>query len=490
VSKKHSARFIGISAMLWFVLSLCSSIAHADDQDDPLTNLFDQQQDTLWSGVSLTGYLKNETAYRIREPRSFTKIRNIVALNLSVPINDTFELTASGWAYYDLVYDLYDYQTIAARFERNALDPLIFVENLPEEKDSPVVDIRELYLDVFLGDLEMRIGKQFVIWGVMTGVRIVDEINPMDFRELILLDLLDYRVPLWTYKADYFGDNINYEFLWIPDIQFHKPAARGSEWELLQKVPGTRYPESFTLENSELGFKVGTTLLGTELSLSYFYTWDDFPVIFRSVNLADQEGAAKFFPTYTRIHMLGSTFSRSVRGMIVKGEAAYVKGKYFGTSIVDHNNDQYLDHNGELQRDHIRWGVGIDFNLWKTDFSPGFVQWIILNHNDDIIQDRVDSSFNLFVRKEFPAQSVVAQMLGIYLINFKEVYVKPKLTYTVTPQFQIGFGVDYFFGEKTTTGVVFFRGREIDLREVEEKAQFIGNFLGNDRVFVEFKYGF
>jgi len=80
--------------------------------------------------------------------------------------------------------------------------------------------------------------------------------------------------------------------------------------------------------------------------------------------------------------------------------------------------------------------------------------------------------------------------LGIYLINFKEVYVKPKLTYTVTPQFQIGFGVDYFFGEKTTTGVVFFRGREIDLREVEEKAQFIGNFLGNDRVFVEFKYGF
>ena len=256
----HNAQFLSAGTLLCLAFSLFTSIAVADDdRDDPLATLFDHAQDSFWTRVSLTGYVKNETAYRIREPRSVTKIRNIVSLNLNLPINDMFEVSASGWAYYDLVYDLFDYETIAARFERNALDPLIFVENLAQDKDSPVADIRELYLDVFLGDLEMRIGKQFVIWGVLTGVRIVDEINPMDFRELILLDLLDYRIPLWTFKADYFTDNINYEFLWIPDIRNHEPAPRGSEWELLQKVPGTRFPESFTLENSELGFKASST---------------------------------------------------------------------------------------------------------------------------------------------------------------------------------------------------------------------------------------
>ena len=72
---------------------------------------------------------------------------------------------------------------------------------------------------------------------------------------------------------------------------------------------------------------------------------------------------------------------------ILKGEFAYVPDKYFGLSNnVDNNNDGFLDSNGEVQKKHIRWGLGVDFNFWGTDFSPAIAQWIILDYEKGILK--------------------------------------------------------------------------------------------------------
>ncbi len=443
--------------------------------------------------VQWSGYLKNETAFRFQEPRSYTKIRNIAYLKGFAPTSDRLSFTAVGRYYYDLVYDLFDYDTIAARSERDIDQPLAFVEGLPQEKDSNILELREFYVDITTDNADIRIGKQFVIWGVLTGIRIIDEINPMDFRELILPELLDYRVPLWTLKVDYYtASNTQYEFLWIPDIQFHKPAPRGSEWELFQEVPGTVYPETFTLENSEVGLKVSNTWWNTELQFSYFYTWDDFPVIFRKV-LVDQDRVnipPEFYPRFKRMHMLGMSFTRDVFGQILKGEIAYVKNKYFGLEPVDRDGDGYIDNLGVLPRDHIRFGYGLDFNLWKTDFSPAFSHWYIINYDPAIIQDELDSSFNIFIRKEMPEDQAVFEFLGIYLINLNELYLKPKLSFNATNRLIITLGLDLFYGRKGSVGIEAVGGSPTNLREVTQSTQFIGNFRRNDRAFIEFKYSF
>lgn len=443
----------------------------------------------IWENIDLSGYIKNETAYRYLEPRSFTKIRNILSLHAEYPLNDLAVVTADGWYYHDHVYDLFDYDTVTARAQRDILQPLNFIENLNEQKDSDVFDIRELYLDLYLDNMDVRVGKQLIVWGIMTGVRIVDEINPMDFRELILPDLLDYRIPLWSVKSDIYFGSSQVQLLWIPDIQFHKPAPSGSEWELLQEVPGTTYPESFTIRNSEFGLKLSGRLWDTELSLSYFYTWDDFPVIFRKVRLLSPEEPV-FYPSYTRIHMYGATVQRPVGKVVVKGEFAYVLDKYFGLRTVDNDGDNYLDYEGEWQADHIRWGFGVDFNLWQTEFSPGITQWVIVDYNTDMIQERIDTAFNLFVRKELPQQNAVFQMLVIALLNLNELYLKPKITFNMTDQFQISGGLDLFYGKASQVGLAARDGKAIDLVEIEQRFQFIGNFNNNDRIFAEFKYSF
>lgn len=475
-----------------FSLSLAQDVGGAKDFGSLFANTeraqVEEERESLWSRLQVSGYLKNETAYRIREPRSVTKIRNIAYLNTKYPFTDAVNFNFSGWAYYDLAYDLYNYETISARLERNSKDPLAYVENLPEEKDSPVAAIRELYFDISADKWDARLGKQYIVWGVLEGVRIVDEMNPMDFRELILPDLLDYRISLWSTKVDYYSSIGDIQLVWIPDLKFHKPAPPGSEWELLQEVPGTRKPDSWTLQNSEYGVRWSGSVADTEVTLSYFYTWDDFPVVFRTVKIGGQ--APDFYPTYTRISIFGATAVKQMGDYILKGELAYVKDKFFGLrNTADADGDGYVDTNGEAQKDHVRWGVGTDFVTMGWDVALGGMQWIVLNYDDSLIQKRFDTSFNVFARREFPEYSMTAQLLWIYLQTMHETYLKPKLTFQLSSNFQMAVGMDIFSGQKSDFGVT--RLNEQGQFNVSiQQAQFLGNFRDNDRAFVEFKYSF
>lgn len=159
--------FLSFGALL---CCLYSAVMQAQDADFGLDfdSIFtepseDEERLGIWSEIQFSGYLKNETAYRVREPRSITKIRNIAYLDAKYPFSDVVDISFSGWAYYDLAYDLFNYETIAARLERNSEEPLAFVENLDQEKDSPVAEVRELYVDMSLESMDVRLGKQYIV---------------------------------------------------------------------------------------------------------------------------------------------------------------------------------------------------------------------------------------------------------------------------------------------------------------------------------------
>ena len=442
---------------------------------------------------TFSGYIKNETAYRYDEPRSFTKIRNVLYVNWQYIFTPKVKFYTSVYGYYDHVYDLFNYDTIAARNVRNETEPLVFIEQLKKEKDNKRLELRELYLDLFFNNLDIRVGRQYVVWGVIEGIRLVDEINPMDFRELIIPDLLDYRIPLWTFKANYYSKKTEFEFLWIPELVFHQPAAAGSEWELFQILPSTTKPKNFDPKYSEVGLKMTRDMFDAEVSFSYFYTWDDYPTTFRVISLKDVQGtdpsqSLPIFPTYTRMHMFGTTLTKEILGDILKAEFVYVKNKYF--AIVDKYSNGYLDYDGDVQRDHIRWGVGYDFSFWGADFSPSIAQWFIINYNSYILNDEFDTTFNLFIRKPLIKHSAVFTLLYIRLINFEETYLKPRMTFNLTDHFQVIAGGDFFMGRRTTFGRQADSAAAGGLVTPEQRAQFLGNFNENNRVSIEFKYNF
>lgn len=70
------------------------------------------------------------------------------------------------------------------------------------ESDGQYELLREFYFDTNLGDWFFRLGKQQVVWGTADGIKLLDIINPTDFRELNQNAAEDSRIPVWMINAE------------------------------------------------------------------------------------------------------------------------------------------------------------------------------------------------------------------------------------------------------------------------------------------------
>jgi hypothetical protein len=65
---------------------------------------------------------------------------------------------------------------------------------------------RELYLDSFFGSenqFSTRLGKQQIVWGTADGIKLLDIINPTDFRHFVQDPFEDSRIPVWMAVGEY-----------------------------------------------------------------------------------------------------------------------------------------------------------------------------------------------------------------------------------------------------------------------------------------------
>lgn len=183
--------------------------------------------------------------------------------------------------------------------------------------------IRELYIDINYDPATIRIGRQQVVWGEAVGLRITDVINPQDFREFILDDYIDRRIPLWMLKTEYNAGDLSIESLFIPDFEPNIPARQGSEWETESSPAssGTTIIKNSSKEpddgfkNSEWGLRLSYYLGGWDIAANYFYSWNDGPV---PSTVTDQLNNTKTIsPEYNRIHNIGFTFNNAFGKIVI-----------------------------------------------------------------------------------------------------------------------------------------------------------------------------
>ena len=68
--------------------------------------------------------------------------------------------------------------------------------------DEVELELRELYLQGEIGDTFLILGKQQIVWGKSDGLKVLDIVNPQSFREFILDDFDNSRIPLWTLNIE------------------------------------------------------------------------------------------------------------------------------------------------------------------------------------------------------------------------------------------------------------------------------------------------
>ncbi len=394
---------------------------------EPQPGLFQTLRDRL----DVTGYVKNETALRLHSPHQFSKSQNWLQAEIEFELTDWAELTILGRSLFDPVNHL---ETNIEDFHTSPIDRL-------EAGDSFQAELRELYLDVLYEDFDIRLGRQQIAWGESIGLRILDVINPQDFREFILNDFIDARIPLWSLRAGYTLRDWTFEGLWLPDFEASRPADQGSEFQF-RGVPASalravHQPEDWRLSDSEVGFRVTRFMRNMDLSLNYLYAWSDFPVPFRVSN------TFRFEPRHERFHLIGGSFNYAFDVFVIRGEGGLRLGEHF-VSGDPHDRD------GIRQREFLSYVLGVDWTVSDNLMANvQFFQNVIFSAPGALVGESVDNAVSLFLLSDFINETLHPQFLVLYGINFGDLLIRPQVRYDFSDYVSATIGADFFIGSRS-----------------------------------------
>ena len=163
-----------------------------------------EEESSFMDELEISGELKNESAI-------FTNGGQTIGQATSM--TDTTTKHDSG--------DLYKSESSAKIFINGDVgeDGSSFHAELNLRYDTEAVDgykgaksysqhdlLRELYVDTEVGDedspVSLRIGKQQVVWGTADGIKLLDIINPTDWREFAQNTMDESRIPVWMLNGE------------------------------------------------------------------------------------------------------------------------------------------------------------------------------------------------------------------------------------------------------------------------------------------------
>jgi hypothetical protein len=361
-------------------------------------------------------------------------------------------VTVKGLFLYDAVYDVED-------------------ELQVEDEDDYrfAATLREAFVDLAFDAVDVRLGKQQVVWGKTDGFRITDLVNPLDLKEFGLADFIDSRIPLWMAKIDYYLTmDFAIQFLVIPDLEFTELAHAGSEYAmaktfragLMPNLQETETPEE-CLENTEYGVRFSGYYEGWDFSLNYLYTWDDLPTYRKSLNPSTD--VLTISPEHERLHIVGGTFATVMFDSVVRGEIAAHLGRYFDTGDVTAADMV-------VEKSLLTYALAIERELFDVSWLAQFLQETILDYDDAIGNDEMTTRLMVRTAKSFMNEALDLEFTAAYIVNDEEFLLRPAVSYDVTDSTKLTLGADLFEGGDDTS--------------------LFGQFDNKDRCYVEVVYSF
>jgi hypothetical protein len=329
-----------------------------------------------------------------------------------------------------------------AQRNRSAFSKRLFVGNHVD------VELREAYIDTEIGNTFLRVGKQQVVWGQADGLKVLDVLNPQSFREFILDDFEDSRIPLWMVNAEIPIGDAMFQLLWIPDNTYDDIPEPGATFaftsplivpELPPGVPVTILPPDRPNDfyrDSDVGAKFSVFVGGWDLSLNYAYHYFDRPVVRREISTA----GITVRQDYERTHLLGGTFSNVFGDFTLRGEVGYSSDRFFLT------NDA-TDADGVIGSGELSYVLGLDYQGWRDWFiSAQIFQSIITDPAPGLVRDDVDTTATLLIRRDFMNDSLQAEALLIQSLNQSDGALQASLNYEWRTNIRLKVGADIFYG--------------------------------------------
>lgn len=358
----------------------------------------------------------------------------------------------------------------------------IEIRNDLSDKSRDRVFLDEGYVDLLLlKNLDVRVGKQIINWGTADGINPTNNINPVDFSDI--LDTEDERIGVLALSSKFYLGKFVLEAVVVPLFTPSILPVGESRW--LPSYPNyfqhPVYPEkvlksSYQLQspvlptndirNGQYAAKVSTSLKGWDFSGSYFYGRDDLPSLYVSPVFINNDSIRLAISSrYQRLQVVGADFATTLGRIGVRGESAYflTEDRHGENSFID---DPFIL--SVLSFDRVFSNVISNHNV--NVLFQGIYQYITTG--EEVPNTGLNHTFqrSLLFRAEYeisPYSSFRVQSL--YDFRVDNYFIQPEFTHQLADGINFLLRMD-FLGGKTNT--------------------FFGNFRNNDRVQLRLKYNF
>ncbi|MBI2206744.1 MAG: DUF1302 family protein [Candidatus Rokubacteria bacterium] len=387
------------------------------------------------------GRVAEDFAYRLHDPGDVAKIRSTGWLDGKYTFSESVNVRAAARGWYDAVFEATD------RYPANV-----------ERDEKTDVSLREAVLSVSRGDVDVRVGRQQIVWGEAIGTFVTDVVNPRDFREFILPEFSELRLPIWVLDATYrIREGLSVEGVWTPDTRTNKLPKQGAEWEFARiplrvRSPVVRLPDradEFSVARSEGGARLSALVDGWDTALIYYDLADKSPVFFqRRVAQAAGPDVIVLDPKHPRMRIVGATLAKSIEPIVLRSEAALTIGKRYATSDP-------LDADGVVRRDTLDYLVGVDGSFFgHLDAALQVSQKILTGSATNLTRGTVEAqattSVTVRVGSGFFENTLNPTVLLAINANRGDFRLSPRVEWFVTGAVTIAVGADVFEGPRPT----------------------------------------
>jgi hypothetical protein len=317
--------------------------------------------------------------------------------------------------------------------------------------DVADLELRDAYVDLPAGDWFLRLGKQQVVWGQADGLRVLDQVNPLSFREFILPEFEDRRIPLWMVNAERPVGDAMLQLLWIPDHSYDEvpregvfaptsprlvpalPAGAGGE---PGGVPRAIRPDRLFVDD-DYGVRLSGFSGGWDWSLNALYAYGDQPVFAFS-------GAPSAAPPlqYERTAFVGGVVSNAVGKTVLRGELGYRTET--DSLAIPSLPDGTIDRGGE-----VGGVLGLDYSPGSDSFLSGqiFVS-SLMGGSEPLARERTELTTTLLLRRSFWNRTVTAESLWLHHTQEQDGLFQASISWQATSRLSAAIGTDFFYGNQ------------------------------------------
>lgn len=402
--------------------------------------------------------IRNRTGFRLDEPRVLQMSRTFLDGKGIYKISDHWRLTLEGRLHYDPVNRL----------------------GYPKK---PWLDLRQVLLDGKIKNVSVSLGLQQVVWGQADGLRVLDVINPLDYREFILEDFIDSRRPLWMARADVPIEQGSLQIVWVPYFAPGRLPNAESEFGLgpsfglslinaavatplspqfLTHVEPTRRPP-YRVRSSQAGARYSRSLGKWDVTANYFYGWEDTPTPYiGGLGIDTRLGGVVpiFTPRFDRKQVFGGTAATNFGPVVLRMEAGWNTRKAAAVTISPPQS-------GFEKFGQFSSVIGVDYSPREWVWLSGqyFLQFTSAPQQT-LLLPRYNQLASIYIKTNFFRETFKPELFVLTGLNEREYLIRPRLTRSFGDHWSVGLGAD-FLGGRASNPFGFFNANDRIVLEVK-----------------------